>query len=308
MIKNRNIAPDAWIDPSKVAGSGVGEIFYVCKNSSAGDTLNYGWLHGRVPSDNLFTTIQAALDATQECRNDYVLVWPSDSDYDLTAALTMSKKGVHLIGVGGFGYERGATNSVRVEQTTAATAIIEVSDANIEIAGFYFKPYIGCNHITLAATSYAPNIHHNTFVLKWTTSNSAAIQCAGDGGAWGQVSHHNWFISQAGDDQTCAVIVSIGASATGARCDYNDFMIGDGNTATSCITNSATKGTANYNNFQLAQADGTITHAITVGTWGSAIGNRACVGDGAIMTGGAVDASFVDNMNAADGGTQDDAD
>ena len=145
-------------------------------------------------------------------------------------------------------------------------------------------------------------------MLKWTTSNSACIKGTGDAGAWGQVAYKNWFVSQAGDDKTCAKIIDIQASATAARCDYNDFMIGDGNTATVCIYNAATKGTANYNTFQLAAGDGTITHAIQVGSWGSAVGNRACVQDGAIMTGGTVDISFVDNMNASNGGTLDDAD
>jgi hypothetical protein len=249
------------------------------------------------------TAIQAALDACVEGRNDYVVVMPSDSDYDLTAALTMSKKCVHLICPAGFGYERGATAACRLEQTTAATSIIEISDSSVEIAGFYLKPYIGCSHITLAATSYSPNIHHNTFPLKWTSSNLGAIVCSDDGGAWGSVSEYNWFISQAGDDKTCASIVTVGASATGARVCYNDFMIGDGNTATVAITNSATKGATNYNNFMVAAGDGTITTCISQGAYGVAIGNRACVGADALVDGGTDDISAVDNMNSLAGGT-----
>lgn len=311
-IRNKNIANDAFIMPHKLAGGGAiaapGEIFYVCENTTSGEKTVYSWLAARVPSENLKTNIADALSATVECRNDYVLVMPSDSDYDITAALTMNKKCVHLIGVGGFGYDRGSTNAVRIEQTTAATAVIAISDAAIEVAGFYLKPYIGVSHITLAATSYAPNIHHNSFMLKWTTSNEGCIVGTGDAGAWGSVAERNWFVSQAGNDQTCAAVIDIGASATSARVNYNDFMIGDGNTATVVVKNLATKGTVNFNNFQLAAGDGTITHAIQVGAWGSAIGNRACVQDGAIMTGGTVDISFVDNYNASNGGTIDDAD
>lgn len=292
------------------ANIGVGNVYYVVQTTN---TSVYNWLiqYQRQYADGsnmIQTSIASALSATVECRNDYVIVWPDNSDYDITAALALNKKSVHLLAPGGLGYDRGATNAVRIEQTTASTAVFAISDASVEIAGFYVKPYLGREHVTLAATSYAPNIHHNTFVLKWTTSNQPSIVASDDGGAWGSVAEHNWFVSQAGDDQTCASVVSVAAPATAARVSYNDFFIGDGNTATTVISNLATKGTVNYNNFQLAASDGTITHAITVGSWGSAVGNRACVADGEIMTGGTVDISFVDNMNAANGGTIDDAD
>ena len=294
-------------------GLGIGNVYYVIKTNEAyysqfladhqgtysdGSAIVYG-----ATAASSDTAIQAALDACVEGRNDYVVVMPSDSDYDLTAALTMSKKCVHLICPAGLGYERGATAACRLEQTTAATSIIEVSDSSIEIAGFYLKPYIGCSHITLAATSYSPNIHHNTFVLKWTTTNLGAIVCSGDGGAWGSVAEYNWFISQAGDDQTCASIISVGASATGARVCYNDFFIGDGNTATVGISNAATKGTTIGNNFMVAAGDGTITTCVLQGAWGNAYDNKGSVGADALIDGGTDDISAVNNMNSVSGGT-----
>jgi hypothetical protein len=205
------------------------------------------------------------------------------------------------------GYDRGSSNAVRIHQETSATSIFTVSDAAVEIAGFYLKPYIGRTFIDLTTDAYAPNIHHNTFPLQTTATNFPAILGAGAGGAWGSI-ERNWFISQGGDDRTVSSIVYIQSSATGARVNYNDFMLGDGNTATVGILNQATKGSANYNTFAVAQGDGTFTHCITVGTWGSAIGNRGNVADGALVDGGAVDVSFTDNMNAANGGVIDDAD
>ena len=316
MIKNRNIANDAFISPTKVAGFGalgMGEVFYVVR---AADVALKNWLAERVPKDHLFeadatnaaTAINAALTATVECRNDYVILMPSNSDWDITEVITLNKKCVHLICPAGMGYLRGATNACRIHQNTAATAIFAISDASIEVAGFYLKPYIGVGHITIAATSYALNIHHNFFTLQTTTSNGAAITCSGDGGAWGYVAHHCLFESMGGDDQTTAAMITVGASATGARVDYNDFFIGDGNTYTVVVNNAATKGSVNYNNFMVAGSDGTMTHCIAIGSYGSAIGNRACVGDGAIITGGVNNVTNSDNMNAVDGGLVDDLD
>jgi hypothetical protein len=103
-------------------------------------------------------------------------------------------------------------------------------------------------------------------------------------------------------------MITIGSSATGARCDYNDFFLGDGNIATIGINNDAVKGSANYNAFMVAGSDGGFTHCIAIGLYGSAIGNRGCVGDGAIISGGVSNITNVDNMNAVDGGLIDDLD
>ena len=313
MIKNRNIALDAAIDPSKIMGGGLlgaGEIFYVAQFGTGA----LAFLQARVNPNNLFVwssankdAIQEALDATVECRNDYVVVWPADSDYDNTSALTLSKKSVHLVAPSGLGNMRGATNAVRIEQTNVATTVFAVSDSSVEIAGFYVKPYIVVSHATLAATSYAPNIHHNTFVLKWTSSNEASIIGTGDAGAWGAI-ENNWFVSQSGDDKTCAAIVDIKSAATAARVNYNDFMIGDGNTATVGIKNAAVKGSCNYNTFAVAADDGAFTHCVSISTWGSAIGNRSSgSADGELVVGGVQHKSFSDNMNSVSGGVIDDA-
>jgi hypothetical protein len=301
-----------------VGSLGIGNAYYVIKtneayynqfvqdrqgNYSDGSEIVYG-----ATAASSHTAIQAALDACVEGRNDYVIVMPSDSDYDLTAVLTLSKKSVHLICQGGLGLERGATNACRLHQNTDATAIFAVSDSSIEIAGFYLKPYTDHSSITIAASSYGLNIHHNMFVLQWSSSPAEVILCAGDGGAWGQVAHHNAFYSQGGDDVTCASMITIGSSATGARCDYNDFFLGDGNVATVAVSNAATKGSVNYNDFMVAGSDGGYTHCIAIGSYGSAIGNHGCVGDGAIITGGVNDVTAVGNQNAVNGGAYDDLD
>ena len=102
------------------------------------------------------------------------------------------------------------------------------------------------------------------------------------------------------------MIIDIASPATGARVNYNDIMLGDGNTATIGIRNSATKGSVNYNTFGQAAGDATFTHCIAIGTWGSAIGNRGAVADSILVTGGVSDGSFSDNMNGVNGGLIDD--
>ena len=294
---------------SNALGLGIGNVYRVIKTTES--------YYSQFIADHQFehtdgslavhTDIQSALDATVEARNDYVVVQPSDSDYDITAALTLSKKSVHLICPAGLGYDVGANNSVRIHQTTAATAIFAVSDAAVEIAGFYLKPYQNVSHLTLAATSYAPNIHHNTFVMNNTsTTGEPVIAGTGDGCAWGGI-ERNWIISQGGDDYTIAAIISIQPSATGARVNYNEITIGDGATATVGIYNGATKGMVRGNVFGQAGSDSTWTHCISIGSYGNAIENRGVVADGILVAGGVQHKSFSDNMNGVDGGVIDDA-
>lgn len=290
--------------------NGVGNVYFVVNGSTDTNVYNKVIEYQQTYSDGsvkVHTTIQSALDATVECRNDYVYVWPSNSDYDITAALTMTKKSVHLICLSGLGYDVGATNACRIHQTASA-AIFAISDADIEIAGFYLKPYADKSHITVAATSYALNIHHNFFTLNWASAPEPCISCSGDGGAWGMVSHRNLFESMSGDDVTCASMITINSQATGARVEHNHFMLGDGNTATIAINNAAVKGITNFNTFMKAGTDGGYTHCIAINGDAAAIGNRGAVADSVLVTGGTNDASFSDNMNGVNGGLIDDSD
>lgn len=285
---------------------GIGNVYNVCQTTNtvvyADLVLRYGGqTYENDGSVLLHSTIESALAATVECRNDYVVVWPQDSDYDITAALALNKKAVHLICPAGMGYDIGCNNAVRIDQTTAGIAVMAISDAAIEVAGFYLKPYIGREHFTLAAASYAVNIHHNYLPLKWTSTNYAAIAGTGDAGAWGKI-ERNCFVSQAGDDKTCAAIVDIQSSATATEVSHNQFTIGDGNTATLCISNAAVKGNTNFNVFSTSGGTGVadggiITNAIYIHASGCAIGNRGAVGSGELLSGGTAAHSFCDNLD-----------
>jgi hypothetical protein len=291
-----------------LGGLGVGNVYHVCKSTDTAVYKNMQQYFGGLTHKNdgtavLHTDIQTALDATVECRNDYVIVQPSNSDYDLTAVLTMSKKCVHLICPAGLGYDIGATNAARLHQNTIATAVIAVSDASIEIAGFYFKNYTGVAAITMAATSYAPNIHHNTFAISAIAAWVGSIIGAGDAGGWGKI-ERNWFVSQGGGAQTCAAgIIQIQASATAAQVNHNQITVGDTQIATIGIANYAVKGNTNFNIFSESGGSGvadggTITKCIAIHASGCAIGNIGAVATGQMLTGGTTLHSYAENYGA----------
>jgi len=305
---------------------GVGNVYYVVNTTSSsyshlkkqyGDVFYEDGTPALHPHTSTASTITldgfaSASTATVEDRNDYIVVMPSNGTYYIDAAIVMNKKGVHLVCPAGLGNEIGATNAARIQQITASTACIAVSDAAIEIAGFYLKNINGASAITGAATSYAVNIHHNTFPLIWTSgAQVGAIVGTGDAFAWGSI-ERNWMVSQSGGACTCAAgVIVVQASATACRVKYNEITIGDTQTATIGIANYAVKGRTDYNLFSesgsvgLNAVDGgTITSCIAMNAASAATGNRCNVATGKFLTsGGSTGVSFNDNMDGITEGT-----
>jgi len=323
-------------------GLGVGNVYYVIKKTATYysqfcDEYSVDYFDGSnsiCPDTGTTTTdaavallntgIQDALNKTVANRNDYVIVMPSETDYDIGAALTLSKKAVHLICPAALGNEYGCTNACRIHQLTAATPVFTVSAASVEIAGFYIKNYSKVTALELAQNAYAPNIHNNDFIMSLASTDSEPIidnvvtgNVYNDGGGWGVI-EYNWFVDGAGDASTVVpVLIRINAQATCARFCHNELTIGDGVTVTEGVANAAVKGRTDFNTFGTGGGDkdstngGTWTHCINLspaGGAGSAIGNRATVGDGALVGGGTLDKTASDNMNAVDGGVVDDGD
>ena len=302
-------------------GLGIGNIYYVVKSSEAffdqfladhqgtyGD--NSAIVH---PDDGAGSGIATALTATVANRNDYVIVNPSESDYDLTATLTLNKKAVHLIAPAGFGYSVGACNAVRLEQT-GAYPIMTVSGSAVEIAGFYLKNKAAYGGIQISNSTYGLNIHHNYFAMYMSDGGEPLLgplstNTSGNAGAWSTISN-NFFQSQSGANATLASCVGrFNTQSTGVRIVDNDIAVGDtNNTFTSAINNLSTKGIVSDNDFyahQTPSGAGVITTCVTVHSSGCAFGNRGGVGDGALVTGGTNEISFVLNYNAVGGGAQD---
>ena len=263
-------------------------------------------------SPSVHTDIQAALDATVEARNDYVLVQPSDSDYDLTAALTLSKKAVHLIGLGGQ-YGNGCGNAVRLHQT-GAYSVMTLTDAAVEVSGFYLKHYATKGGITIGDGTYGIHVHHNYIAMNLSGGTNEPMigpliaDASGYAGAWSTF-EHNFIQSQGGANATIAAISRINPQGTGDRVQHTQIGIGDtNNTATVGIKNDAIKGMVNDCDFfayQTASGAGVFTHCISTHASGVAYGNRGNVADGEIVTGGTDELSHILNYNSVAGGTQD---
>lgn len=307
-------------DGHQAMGLGKGNIYRVIKASEAFydqfiDDFQFEYGDGSLAvhtDDGSGDGIQSALDACVANRNDYVIVQPSQDDYDLTVALTMSKKAVHLLCPAGFSYAIGANNACRLHQTGSAP-VIEVSDSAIEIAGFYFKNKAVEGGIIISNTSYGLNIHNNFWAMNLSTSTNEPmigplLSNSGDAGAWSTI-ENNFIQSTNGASATIAAIIKFNSDATGVRVINNHIGIGDGNnTATVGILNFAVKGMTNDNDFfayQTASGAGVFTHCVQIHASGVAYGNRGNVADGKIIVGGTAGLSFIKNFNSVSGGTQD---
>jgi hypothetical protein len=302
---------------------GIGNIYFVVNTTSAaayadilrkyeGMVYDDGTkvVHPHTASASAVTLngLKSAAACLVEDRNDLIIVMGANGTYYIDEAISLAVKNCHMICPPGLGYDIGATNAARIQQITAATAVIAVADASVEIAGFYLKNINQTSHITLAATSYAPNIHHNTFPLIWVSGAQAgAVVGAGDGGAWGKI-ERNWFVSQAGGALTCAGgIVQIQPSATAAQVNHNQVTIGDTNIATVGIYNGAVKGHTDFNIFSECGGSGvsdggTITKCVSIHPSGCAIGNRMAVATTHGVTGGTADVSYCNNKDGLNGG------
>jgi hypothetical protein len=320
MIKDRNIALDAAINPSKILGSGLtgaGNIFY----AAVSGTAMYTYLNGKVANANLVTDIQSALDLTTANQNDYVIVSPSTSDYDLTAALTMSKARTHLIcpaGVGNF----GMNNFARIHQTTATTQNIVVTADCVEIAGLFFKGYDSTGYdapsiIHLSGTRWTPNIHDNFFGLG-ATAAGAGYGILADGACSHFNIHDNYFTNYApgavtGTDNAIAAFIGItSGSSTRGIIDNNIIHTGANTTVTSGINCQAAYAIIQNNMLVADQAVGSsqagvmttgITGVVSTVTRYNTFHNVT-----GTYSGTTVDASNVHNYYGLNGGTLADED
>lgn len=315
MIRDVNVAKNAAIHPSKLmgggAGFGAGDVFHVVHSAESGVV---SWLQERIDSSHLFiydstynlTAIQDALDVTVECRNDYVVVHPAVSDYDIDTTLTMSKKSVHLVCPGGLGNDVGATNAARIHMT-ADDKLIELTDSAIEVAGLYFKNYTLKTIMGLGTSTYACNVHNNNFLYTLTSTTCEPIvdsthpSGTKDGGSWGTF-ERNWFANTAGGSSTIAVIMKIHGNCKNLRIKFNEFTLTDTITATIGIDQQAVGGTADFNTFRSETTDGTFGACINLHAKASAIGNRGACVTTTLVSGGTADVSFSDNRDALNGG------
>jgi hypothetical protein len=124
MIKDRNIAFDAAINPMKLLGAGFeplfGDTYYVLRSTR---TAAYNWLQARVPSNRLFNTIAKADSAMVDNTNARCLIMPGHTE-SLAAELALTTVGAEFIGLG-----RGP---LRPTLTQTAAANIVSLDGNYQ--------------------------------------------------------------------------------------------------------------------------------------------------------------------------------
>ena len=320
----------AKIQPSSVLGVyTTGNVYYVIKETetfysqfvsdfactySDGSTAicpDAGTVGTTEALATLNTGIQDALDKCVANRNDYVVILPSATDYDIGAPLAMDDRAVHLICPAGLGYTIGANNSARMHQM-GDHAIIGLSAGNCEIAGLYFKNYVKEYVIDADTygTCYAENIHNNYFSMIGTDSSSDGLPMIGsslltnqrDAYAYGRI-ERNMFQTVTGNSVTLAKVVDVDEFAVGCDIAHNSFMAKSGWIFTKAINNLSTGGFVYDNYFgesggASAAAGETITKCITVGVTGNVINNKGAVGTGQMLTGGTTLHSYCKNHSA----------
>ncbi|MBU0906868.1 MAG: hypothetical protein KKE05_01785 [Nanoarchaeota archaeon] len=297
----------------------LGKIFFVAHGSDtfAGD-LQYEFPTDRDGVPRVYVTtagadtddlaVQAALDACTASQNDYVLIAPSNNDYDLATQLTMSKRDVHLIGMDYLfnKLDVGCNSATKIDMVGADHAIL-LTGGNCEIAGLYVKNYV--NKFSVQITGNVcdyPHIHHNSFLHKGSsTSGVAAISAATAGSSFITVEKNQF--SGCISNITYASVVDISASCTWATVRGNNFVYGDGNTLTKVINCLSYKGQVIDNDISAINGGGgatsTFTNCITIGG-GCAMGNRmAVVNTTTTDLAGGGTYSFVENYNGLSGGT-----
>jgi hypothetical protein len=296
MIKNRNIASDAGIDVTKIIGSDIGEVRYVCREN----TNSHAMLKGRVPSSMLYlcdgtadeVQINQAIAASKGGTNSYIYVFPGS--YTLAAAISFSgKSSMHLIGANGLNRTVGTNGAVALTQGGSCVGI--TMEAYGEVAGLQIINKAGYAAIDVPANIWRTNIHHNTF---WMTQGSACyIVAVGNAASYGNISY-NRFSTGTGGNFTAVI-----GSSTGTGIDIigNHITIVSG-TVTYGIYAQGAQCMVADNYISTCGSLCTITHAIDIWESGAAVNNRCAVATTLGINGGTASVSFVDNRDGASGG------
>jgi hypothetical protein len=300
MIRNRNIAQDAAIDQSKIIGSAVGEVRYVCKSGSNAHAM----LLLRVPGELLYVCdgtadevqINQAISDGKGGTNSYVYVFPGA--YTLAGAITMaSRSSTHLVGVNGLGVDVGCVGAAALTQGGAYQAVI--MEAYGELTGFQIINKAGYSAVTMADGKWRANVHNNYFHM---TQGSAAdiIQAVGSGMSHGYICN-NRFETWVAGAITSAISV---AGAVSATISNNIIVNYSGTMDVGINLGNSVQCVAMGNIVSDCGGAGTITDGIAAGTpTGNVLVNNSLgLPTGSGVSGGTANRTFVNNRDAQAGG------
>lgn len=251
---------------------GIGQIYYVCQTTNSLYSTDIvqskigGYPDG---SQRLHTDIQSALDATVSNRNDYVIVMPDSSDYDITAALTLEKHRVHIRAAS---IPQFATyNMVRVHQTTADIAAFQFTTthiASVELAGFFIKCATDAPGIHLGTVpSWHLNIHHN-FVGIATSDGDGIGGIAGTGACNHSAIWQNYVNGYSpASTKTVDSFITLASGSTRSIVADNILVAGSGMTVAAGISCGAAVDAMVYGNkiHEGASALGATAGTFTIG-------------------------------------------
>jgi len=303
---------------------GIGNVYIVCRtaNTAAFAELNrkFGGLTYDDGSAILYPATTAAADlainaALSSCvlhRGDYVVLMPDDGNYTLTATIAMSKKGVHLIGLGNMA-NLGCMNLCRLDARGKAFHAITTSSGGIEIAGIYINTatdYYGIYCTDGSVSGYGLNIHHNrVHVYTSATGTGGGIVCSG--AAAGGYSNFDSNVILVGTGAASAAVAGISVpNGTFPVITNNYVMAQNGCTVAIGINASGTGGLVAYNIIheravEGASTAGVFTLGINLSTSALAVGNRIGIAiTGSSFGGGTASVGFVLNYDSTtNGGT-----
>lgn len=303
---------------SEVMGLSMGNVYWVVQSTHAAYQDVRDNKQGQYHNDGswrVHTTIQSALDATVTNRNDYVVVLPDGSDYDLTATLTLTKNRVHLVAPSGFGTHGFPTNSVRIDQTTAATAIFTVTGDCVEIGGFFLKGSLSGNMLVLSDTRWHPVIHDNFFGVKASDASSACYAVGGTGAINHFSIYDNYFTNYSptlmtGTNNALAAFISISSNTSTRGLIRGNLMHPGANTTVGAGILCAAYGGFIIGNYLWEDTAhggsdaGVFTLGISNATNTFCADNRIGIATEAnAVAGGTADQSYCHNFEATAGGT-----
>lgn len=299
MIKNRNIAGDAAIDPLKIAGHGVGEVRYVVKSNSNA----YKMLDARLGDKGLMyvcdgtadeVQINQAITASLGGTNSYVYVFPGA--YTLAAAITcVGRSSLHLVAVNNEGFGIGAPGAALLQQGGNAEVI--TMEAYGELTGFQIINKAG--YAAVKSAAWRPNVHHNYFhVVQGTACN--IVEATTQGFTHGNISN-NRFQTWVGGNMTSYIYI---AGSNSCLVEQNTIVNYNGTVDCGIQCGSGVQNLILDNFITDCGGAGTITVGIDVGnpTGNTAIGNRLALLSGRGLAGGTANRSFVQNFDATSGG------
>ena len=271
-------------------------------------------------TDTPFATIQQGITASRDAKDDYVILMPSSTDYDVTATTTVDKNRIHIICPSGIGWGGMPGNSARMHMNTAATDWFTITADNVEIAGIFFKADATSttgSPIVFSGTRWCGNIHDNFFGLYAAAASTGNYGIVGTGACNHMAIHNNYFtvyspaLNTGNNNLVAAFIGFTSGSSTRNIIRDNVLVTGVNSTIAAGILEAGT-GTmviGNYLHESVLNGGndaGVFTLGISTGTDAQVANNIISIAAASAanaVSGGTADQSYLLNYEGHSGGT-----